>query len=78
MLWGKGELQLFDVQKKGVKTEEISGLALALMLDRCFIDFFDLWESDSKPLRRFRPRQSCPVKKQVARVAGKEVFLRRF
>ncbi|TEB07788.1 hypothetical protein Psch_01343 [Pelotomaculum schinkii] len=69
---------MFNSQKKGVKTEEISGLALALVLDRCFIDLFDLWESDNKPLRRFRPQQSLPAKKQVARVAGKEVFLSRF
>jgi len=59
------------------KSEEISGLALALLLNQCFIDFFDLCESNNKPVRRFRPRQSLPGSNHVRRIASKGVFLRR-
>ena len=65
-------------QQKGVKTEEISGLALALLFDRCFIDLFDLYESNNKPVRKFRMQQSFPVKKQITRADAKDIFLKRF
>jgi len=64
-------------REKNQKTEEISGLALALLLDQYFVDFFDLCESNNKPVRRFRPRQSLPGSNQVRRIASKGVFLRR-
>jgi hypothetical protein len=66
---------LLSSQKKGVKTEEISGLALALLFDR---DFMDLFDFNNKPLRRFRLQQPLPKKKQTRRAAGKGVFLNRF
>jgi hypothetical protein len=78
MLWAREELQLSNLQQKGVKTEENSGLALALLFDRCFIDLFDLYESNNKPIRKFRLQQSFPEKKQITRTAGKNIFLNRF
>lgn len=67
-----------DLQQSGVKTEEISGLALALLFDRCFMDLFDLCESSNKPIRKFRVKHSFPVKKQITRADAKDIFLKRF
>ncbi|MDD4238575.1 MAG: hypothetical protein PHT62_08465 [Desulfotomaculaceae bacterium] len=69
---------MFKTREIDNKTENISGLALALLFDRCFIDLFDLYENNDKPFRIFKPQQSLLANKQVTRVAGKEVFLRRF
>lgn len=66
---------MLSSQTKGVKTEEISGLALALLFDRCFMDLYDF---NNKPQRRFRLRQSLAKKRQIKRAAGKDVFLNRF
>lgn len=59
------------------KNEEISGLALALLFDRCFIDLFDLCENN-KPPRRLRTGKSLLAKKQSTRVVHRNVFLRRY
>lgn len=69
---------MLDVQKNNSKSDEFSGLALALLFDRCFIDLFALCENNNRPLRRLRSRQSLLTKKQVARVDKREVFLSRF
>lgn len=60
------------------KTEKISGLALALLFDRCFIDLFDLSENNNRKPRRFWVRRSLRGRKHDKRVVGKEIFLERF
>ena len=71
---------MINSQKKSATTEEISGLALALLSDNYFMDLLLLCEDHSKPYKRMRLRQALLTKKLVLRAAGKDehVCLRRF
>jgi hypothetical protein len=69
---------MLNTRENGNITKEISGLALAVLCDRYFIELFDLCESNNKPLRKFRVRQSLQTKKHPKRVVDKDIFLGRF
>jgi hypothetical protein len=75
---GKGAVKMLSARDNENKKEEISGLALALLFGRCFIDLFDFYEYNKKPPRRLRTGKSLLAKKQTTRVAKRNVFLRRY
>lgn len=68
---------MLSAREKDNRREDISGLALALLSDRCFIDLFFGNENNS-PHRKLRAGQPLLAKKQITSKANKDFFIRRF
>lgn len=66
---------MMSARENDKKKDDTSGLALALLFDRCFIDLFDIFENNNPP-RRFRAVE--PLEKCNTRAANKNVCLRRY
>lgn len=71
-------MSMSDIQEKDDAAQDISGLALALLLGESFIELLGFCEDENDPVGKIELRQSFPVKKPVLRFVNKWVRLGRF
>ncbi|HOV80800.1 MAG TPA: hypothetical protein PK728_11975 [Bacillota bacterium] len=69
---------MYGLRNNNGKTNEISGLALAVLCGERFADLLISCENCGRPLKKMRLRRPVPEARHVARVAGKSVCLRRY